>query len=247
MGNRKLPFGYILQDGKIFPHPAEHICVQRIFDQYQLGASFSELVTQMIDSGVPYDDRRLWNKSMVARILSNEKYTGQSPYPSIITEQQFLDVSIRRKERQNNAENFASQKILRKICTSKVTPEIVSQVRSLMNHLIKHPEYLHPPKENCGKPPQLREDLREALTQSTADEEVCREWIQELISSEYSSISSAHFETAEIKQLLLATTPTEEVQETLIKKCVRKILVTPNAPIQLILKNGQIIERSLFP
>ena len=76
-GNRKLPFSYRMEMGKVVMHPKEALTVQYIFQQYSLGASYSELLRHLREQDVEYDQDRLWNKNMVARILENRKYIGQ--------------------------------------------------------------------------------------------------------------------------------------------------------------------------
>ena len=100
-GNRKLPFGYRMEMGKIVVHPEEALMVQSIFQQYILGASYKELVGHLREQDVSYDQGKIWNKNMVARILENRKYIGQMGWPSIIdadifecaNEKRFLKVS----------------------------------------------------------------------------------------------------------------------------------------------------------
>ena len=45
-GNRKLPFGYRMELGKIAIHPEEVPIVQHIFQQYILGASYNPVLVQ---------------------------------------------------------------------------------------------------------------------------------------------------------------------------------------------------------
>ena len=87
--NRKLPFGYRMELGKIVVHPKEAEIVTYIFRQYILGASYKDLVENLRNQDMPYDQGRLWNKNMVARILENGKYTGQPGWPSIISMEMF--------------------------------------------------------------------------------------------------------------------------------------------------------------
>jgi len=88
-GNRKLPFGYRMELGRVVVHSAEVDVVQYIFQQYILGSSYKELVDHLREQEVPYDHDKLWNKNMVARILENGKYIGQDGWPAIIAAEQF--------------------------------------------------------------------------------------------------------------------------------------------------------------
>ena len=68
-GNRKQPFGYRMEFGEYTPHPAEAETVRRIYQTYLAGASYQELVEALQERGIAYDEGKLWNKNMVARIL----------------------------------------------------------------------------------------------------------------------------------------------------------------------------------
>ena len=70
MGNRKLPFGYHMELGKIVPHPPEAVLVKHVFQAYIAGESYNSLVEWLREQMIPYDVGRVWNKNMVARILS---------------------------------------------------------------------------------------------------------------------------------------------------------------------------------
>ena len=59
--NRKLPFGYRMELGKIVVHPKEAEIVTYIFRQYILGASYKDLVENLRNQDMPYDQGRLWD------------------------------------------------------------------------------------------------------------------------------------------------------------------------------------------
>ena len=87
MGNRKLPFGYKMVMGEIVIHPQEAQAVQGIYARYLAGASFNDITDHLKEKGPSYDVDKLWNKNMVARILEDTRYTGQSGYPAIIRQE----------------------------------------------------------------------------------------------------------------------------------------------------------------
>ena len=64
-GNRKLPFGYRMEQGEIKEHPVEAEAVRRIFRRYLAGASYAALVEHQRDTGPAYDEDKPWNKNMV--------------------------------------------------------------------------------------------------------------------------------------------------------------------------------------
>ena len=101
--NRKIPFGYRMEFGTYIPQPAEAETVRRIYQTYLAGASYKALVEALQERGVVYDECKLWNKNMVARILEDARYVGMDRYPAILPEEQFHSVQERRRDRRSPA------------------------------------------------------------------------------------------------------------------------------------------------
>lgn len=68
--NRKIPFGYKMQNGEITTNPKEVLAVVTIFQSYLNGESLTAIASAM---KVPYNEGTIWNKNMVKRIIENEK------------------------------------------------------------------------------------------------------------------------------------------------------------------------------
>ena len=83
MGNRKQPFGYKMSLGEIVIQESEAKLVQEIFHRYIAGESLNELTEALRQQDIPYDEGRLWNKNMVARILADTRYAGEKGHPPI--------------------------------------------------------------------------------------------------------------------------------------------------------------------
>lgn len=250
MGNRKLPFGYRMQWGDIILHPDECKCVHLIFDLYQQGASFNDLVDEMKERGVPYDNGKLWNKNMVARILGDERYKGHTLYPTIISREQFDAVVGMRAAKQVHVDKTEAQKTLRRLCGTKVTPDIERQVLFLLNRIVEYPEFICAPSGSSRGRTEiamLQRKLDEALMQQPIEEDAARSLIYKLASAEYDSIDSAEYETERIRRILLEAHPAEELDERLLRKCVKKVKIDANHTVSLQLKNGQMIEGRMLP
>lgn len=99
MGNRKQPFGYKMALGEIVIQEAEARLVQGIFRRYIAGESLNELTEALRQQDIPYDEGRLWNKNMVARILADIRYTGEKGYPKLIDEEQLIAANEKRSNR----------------------------------------------------------------------------------------------------------------------------------------------------
>lgn len=104
MINRKLPFGYRIADGKIDIHPEEAAVVQRVFRQYQTGASLMEIAVSLTDQHVEYLPGMFrWNKNRVRRMLSDRRYLGERSYSEIIASEDFEAVQMILSEKNTQA------------------------------------------------------------------------------------------------------------------------------------------------
>lgn len=101
---RKIPFGYLIQDGLIQPHPQEADAVRYIFGQYLAGASLLAIAEGMVRQGIRYHRHTPeWNKNMVKRILENTKYTGADGCPRLVSDEDFTAVQSQRTARNTYA------------------------------------------------------------------------------------------------------------------------------------------------
>lgn len=94
MGNRKQPFGYKMSLGEIVIQESEAKLVQEVFRRYIAGESLNELTESLRQQDIPYDEGRLWNKNMVARILADIRYTGEKEYPKLIDKEQLIAAQV---------------------------------------------------------------------------------------------------------------------------------------------------------
>lgn len=99
MGNRKQPFGYKMSLGEIVIQKSEAKLVQEIFLRYIAGESLNELTESLRQQDIPYDEGRLWNKNMVARILADARYTGEKEYPKLIDKEQLIAANEKRSNK----------------------------------------------------------------------------------------------------------------------------------------------------
>ena len=110
MGNRKQPFGYKMALGEIIIQEAEARLVQGIFRRYIAGESLNELTEALRQQDIPYDEGRLWNKNMVARILADTRYTGEKGYPKLIDEDQLIAANEKRSNKPQLPKKTEAQK-----------------------------------------------------------------------------------------------------------------------------------------
>lgn len=119
---RKQPFGYKMEWGKIVLQEQEASVVRWIYQTYLSGSSYNDLVETLQQKGVSYDASKLWNKNMVARILENSKYTGESGCPPLIPKEWFDAVQARRKKQAASPQKTPAQKELRRLCGTSPPP-----------------------------------------------------------------------------------------------------------------------------
>ena len=90
---RKLPFGYKMESGRIAVDATESHWVSHLF------SSIQELANFMNDTAVRYDPNKPWNKNMVARILADTRYLGESGFPVLVDASVFLNTEEKRKKK----------------------------------------------------------------------------------------------------------------------------------------------------
>lgn len=76
-----VPFGYVLQDGKIAVDEERANLVQRIFSDYLAGRSMEEIAGWLNEKNILVRigwANRKWDRNAISYILSNERYIGNS-------------------------------------------------------------------------------------------------------------------------------------------------------------------------
>ncbi len=97
---RKIPFGYSMENGRMTIQPQEAQAVKDIFAAYLSGESYQKIAARLTQTGPRYHSHtEVWNKNMVKRILENEVYLGGNNYPQLITKDELLAVRLKRGER----------------------------------------------------------------------------------------------------------------------------------------------------
>lgn len=90
--NRNIPFGYCMVNGKYALNAPEAEAVRKIFADYIGGKSLKTIAAEMT---VPYNTgKAVWNKNMVCRVIENKKYIGNSEFPKIISDEDFILITI---------------------------------------------------------------------------------------------------------------------------------------------------------
>lgn len=242
-GNRKLPFGYRMEMGKIVVYPQEALTVQSIFQQYILGASYKELVECLREQDVSYDQGKLWNKNMVARILENRKYTGQPGWPLIVDADTFEHANEKRSSKVSPSQQTDAQKVLRRLSGGSST-EAEQAVLHLLNLLIAEPQQIIAPQPmppGLNRVSELRSALDHELEQQPINEDAAKRLTMKLASAQYEEIGSQEYETERLRRLFQRQTPMQSLDAEVLRNAVNRIYVH-GKKVKIRLKNGQILE-----
>lgn len=245
--NRKLPFGYRMEFGRITIHLEEASWVQYIFTQYNQGVSFQGITDKMRNSGMPYDGDKQWNKNMIARILADYRYCGDKEYPEVVDEVTFQKAAEKRKRKSASQQKTEAQAALRKKCAGRMTSYIESEVLCLLNNLAMNPELIITPqihRAHSQRLDVLKSELEGLIGQLPVDENRAREVLQEIATEMYADIDPREYETQRLRRLFQKEAPHSELDANLIAMSISAVLMDGNGNVKIRLKNDQIVERS---
>ena len=244
--NRKLPFGYKMECGRVVIDPAEAHWVLHLYKRYGQGETIRELTELMNNTGVQYDIGKSWNKNMVARILADSRYIGERGYSQIIESEVFYAIAEKKQKKAPAVQKTEVQKTLRRKCDRRITPEIEHEVLYLLNRLAADPEQIKTPDTLPTKSERLRmlkTDLEDLLARLPVDEERTREKLQEIAAAMYETVDPREYETYRMKRIFQKERPRTELDAQLIARTIFAVLVDSNGRVKIKLKNEQIIER----
>lgn len=244
MGNRKQPFGYRMELGVIVRHPQEAPLVEQIFRQYLSGSTYNALVAELRSQPVPYDEGKVWNKNMLARILEDKRYTGESGYPAIIPAAALAKASEKRSAKQRPSQQTETQKVLRRLCGHIVTEQTERQVLNLLNRLAGRPERIaipHSSGNNESNHWQLPRELDAVMAQQPIDEDTAQKLILSIAAAQYGAIGNEEYETARLQRVFAQAQPMTQLDAELLQSTVSAIFTTSNGALAIRLKNNQVI------
>lgn len=103
MKNRRILYGYVVEQGELHIQPEEAAVVQRVMMLYIEGLSYQKISDILNADGIPFSSEvPIWNKHKVKRLLENSRYAGASGYPLIIEQDIFQDVKRRIRDKTAN-------------------------------------------------------------------------------------------------------------------------------------------------
>ena len=98
--NRKILYGYQIQDGELTAHPKEAECVQRIFSLYLSGMAQHQIADTLNAEGLPYSaESPAWSRPRVMQTIRNSRYMGEKGYPTLVDDKTFCAAQAMRAKR----------------------------------------------------------------------------------------------------------------------------------------------------
>ena len=98
--NRKMPYGYQIQNGVIATQSQEAAGVKRIFSLYLAGKSRDQIADTLNTEGFCYSaESPKWDKNRVRQALENPRYMGAHDYPAIIADETFRMAQAMKEKR----------------------------------------------------------------------------------------------------------------------------------------------------
>jgi hypothetical protein len=145
---RKIPFGYRMQDGETVLHPDEADAVRGIFDRYLKGGSYRAIANGMSGGELRYHTNApKWNKHMVKRMLENPRYAGAEGWPAIIPEDIFDQVA---ELRASKTEGCREQPVCVNAVKRKLICAICGTSYSVSSHTRDGIRWRHCGNDECG-------------------------------------------------------------------------------------------------
>lgn len=270
MANRKLPFGYEMRRGAICVNAAEACVVKKIYAAYTGGMSYRQITDHLNTQPVPYNEQRKpWNKNMIARILDCELYTGKDSYPSIISAAEWQQAKAVKPATGSPSEASLRIKAVRQVarcaaCGSTLTlsankygwarwncpackaisadaaaPDTVDALSGILAAIGNNPDMIQAPP----KPDSAIQIGAEQL-QTEFDETAARLKAFSLAAASFDALGSEDYETMRIQCILAGAEQSDGLDVELLRQITSAILIHPSGAVSLKLKNGQIIERS---
>lgn len=246
MGNRKQPFGYRVVMGEIVIHPQEAEVVEYIFQKYLSGAAFNTLVEELREQSIPYNEGKVWNRNMVARILEDERYTGKHDYPPVINREILTRALAKRRTKHVSSQKTQAQKILRRLSGQAVTKSMEVQVLNLLNRLVTSPDRVKLPEtmpSNQSEVHRFQHKLEQMLEGQPIDEEKAQKLILSMAAAQYTAITSCEYETIRLRRVLSRHAIMTELDAELLQSIVAAIHCYADGTLDVYLKNDQIIGR----
>lgn len=149
MKNRKILYGYVVENGELHIQPGEATVVQRVMALYTEELSYQKISDILNGEGIPFSSEApSWNKHKVKRLLENPRYAGANGYPPIIELAVFQEVQLRIRDKTANYSKRERPVPKAVVCEETTVSYIPSdEVIRLTNAINRGLEHLDTPED----------------------------------------------------------------------------------------------------
>ena len=122
---RNILFGYEVKNGNIVVNQIEANVVRMIYEMYLSGKTLKQISDHLtVQKIIYYCDNAVWSKNIIARILDDSRYCGDSKYEKIISHDLYENV---RQERNDRSAKKTQLSPLTKIIKGKLVCSVCGQ------------------------------------------------------------------------------------------------------------------------
>ena len=165
----------------------------------------NELTESLRQQTIPYDEGRLWNKNMIARILADTRYTGEKEYPKLIDKEQLIAANEKRSNKPQLPKKTKAQKVLRRLCGTPPSERVEQSVTDLLNGLANCPDCIqHQRSFTPATHSKTQAALDSALEQQPIDVDSAKVLILRLAAEQYAALGNEEYETNRLRRLFSA-------------------------------------------
>ena len=184
MKNRRFPYGYKMEHGKIVTDAAEAETVRTIFSAYLAGENLKQIAESLTNRKIEYLPGECgWNKSRIKRMIEDRRYLGNAAYPAVIDADTFRRANAEKETRRTYTEPAVTAED--KQITGRVfCAECGVKLLHRTDRTQKNPEIWYCKGEQCknGIPmtiAELRENITRILNRLIADPRLAEAPIQQ--------------------------------------------------------------------
>lgn len=110
MASRMINYGYQIKNASVEIMEEEAIIVCEIFERYSNGETLKSIADSLTKRGERfYKEKNIWNKSMISRIIQNERYIGKDNYPRIITDTLFKNANTLKEKKSSPKITYSAE------------------------------------------------------------------------------------------------------------------------------------------
>ncbi|MFI3325441.1 MAG: recombinase family protein [Clostridia bacterium] len=262
MANRYLAYGYCISGGQIIINETESAVIKTIYKMYANKNSYLKIAKFLTEEKIKYtENKAVWNKNMVARILQNHKYLGEENYPQIIEHEikrkaetsvkqynQTMSDDIKniksllfcncgeslcRRLNRNGTERWYCPSDTEHISMAVSDESILNQVQMLIKTL----EYAKPSKSNILSVEliKLTNKLEILMSEENIDLEAIKICLRAIVTEKYNSLNDVNYREIEIIERLRESDTLDTIS---LKEVCESIIISGDKVIKINLKKG---------